>query len=183
MKKNKIVVLCAYVFVCLIVYAAIFWAVACLVLGYYAKEKVFTKQGCAITLTNDFTERDNEQYTACYSSGDLLVTTLKANFDNFSDEWNAENKSAEEYAELMQIEYGKIYPTSEVHQNNELLYFVFEFAVNAKRTDKYLVSIYKSEDAFWQVSFGCNAKKYKDLEQTIFQYAQSVRLGEVKNER
>lgn len=177
MRKNKIIVLCAYVFVCLIVYAAIFWAVAGLVLGYYAKEKVFTKQGCAITLTNDFTEGENEQYIAYYYSGDLVVTTLKAPFDNFSDEWNAENKSAEEYAELMQVEYAKIYSTSELYQDNELLYFVFEFTVNAKRTDKYLVSIYKSEDAFWQVSFGCHERKFKDLEQSIFQYAQSVRLG------
>lgn len=85
-------------------------------------------------------------------------------------------KSAEEYAELMQIEYGKIYPTSELYQDNELLYFVFEYAVNAKRTDKYLVSIYKSGDAFWQVSFGCHQKKYRDIEKTIFEYAQSVYL-------
>ena len=178
MKKNKIIVLCAYILACLIVYATIFWAVAWFVLGYYAKEKVFTKQGCEITLTNDFTEKDSEQYTAYYYSGDLSVTTLKAPFEVFSTEWNAENKSAEEYAELMQLEYGKIYPTSKLYQDNDLLYFVFEYAVNAKRTDKYLVSIYKSEDAFWQVSFGCHEKKYQDLEQSIFKYAQSVCVGE-----
>ena len=178
MKKKKMIVLCAYISACLIVYAAIFSLVAWLVLGYYAKEKVFTKQNCSIALTNDFIESDNEGYTACYKSNDLLITTLKVPFEKFSEEWNAENKSAKEYAELMQVEYAKIYPTSELYEDNELLYFVFEFNVNEKRTDTYFVSIYKSEDAFWQVSFGCNGEKYQDLEQTILEYAQSVRLGE-----
>lgn len=183
MRKKKLFYICASTLACLILYAAIFAAVAWLVFGYYAKEKVFEKDGCSITLTNDFTERDNEHYTACYGSGDLLVTTLKVPFEVFSIEWNAENKSAEEYAELMQVEYAKIYPTSSLYQDNELLYFVFEYAVNAKRTDNYFVSIYKSEDAFWQVSFGCRAEKYKDLESTIFEYAQSVCLEEIENER
>ena len=178
MRKKKIMMGCAYILICLIVYAIIFLAVAWSVLGYYATEKVFTKQGCTIALTNDFIEGENENYTAYYHSTDLAVTTKKALFEVFSTEWNAENKSAEEYAELMQVEYAKIYPTSKLYQDNDLLYFVFEYAVNGKRTDKYLVSIYKSEDAFWQVSFGCHERKYKDLEQSIFKYAQSVCVGE-----
>ena len=180
MKKKKLFYICTYTLACLIIYAAIFLAVAWLVFGYYAKERIFKKEGCAITLTNDFTEHDNEQYTAYYYSDNLLVTTLKAPFEVFSSEWNAENKSAEEYAELMQIEYGKIYPTSELYQDNGLLYFVFDYAVNAKRTDKYLVSIYKSDDAFWQVSFGCKDKSYMDFYQSIIQYAKSVCLEETE---
>lgn len=92
MKKNKIIISCAYVFVCLIVYAAIFLVVAWLTFGYYAKEKFFEKEGCTITLTNNFIERDNERYTAYYYSDDLLVTTLEIPFDVFSNEWDAEKK-------------------------------------------------------------------------------------------
>ncbi len=176
MKKKKIIISCAYILVCLIVYAAIFWAVACLVLGYYAKEKVFTKQGCMIALTNDFMEGEKENYTAYYYSKDLAVTTLKVPFEGFLAEWDAKNKSAKEYAELMQVEYAKTYSTSEVCEDNDLLYFVVEYATKAKGTNICLVSIYKSEDAFWQVSFACREKQYKELEQTIFEYAQSVCL-------
>lgn len=179
MKKRKIVALVSFIAVSLVSFLAIFFTVAHFTFQYYEGEKIFQKSGLSIVLTNEFKEKDVLEYTAYYSSETMIVLTLKVEFDGFDvEKWNPYERSCYDYAEKISKEYRSLYPsTTEVAINEELIYFTFDFEKSGK-TYKYLLVTYKADDAYWQVSFGCQKRNYDSLQKDMICYAKSVSFGD-----
>lgn len=171
--KKRVITVIA---ICVVVICAIF-TISYFIYKDLNSEKRFEKAGLSIVLTNNFTEGEHVEYTAYYSSNEIIVLTLKSEFYLFDeDEWASGNKTVEEYAQKILLEYEKIYDqVSEIVIDNNLIYFNFNFTGNGKEF-KYIVAVYKAEDAFWSVLLGCNEKNYNNLSQTMFKYASSVKV-------
>lgn len=144
-----------------------------------SRRKTFQKSGLSIILTNDFKEKEVLEYTAYYSSEKMIVLTLKVEFDGFDiNKWNPYESSCYDYAEKISKEYKSLYPsTTEVIVSEELIYFAFDFEQSGK-TYKYLLATYKADDAYWQVSFGCEKRNYDALQNDMMCYAKSVSIGD-----
>ena len=179
MEKRKIVALVGFIAGSLILFFGIFFTVAHFTFQYYKSEKTFQKSGLSIVLTNDFKEKEVLEYTAYYSSEEMMVLTLKVGFDGFdTNKWNPYESTCYDYAEKISTEYRSLYPsTTELITNEELIYFTFDFEQGGK-TYKYLLATYKADDAYWQVSFGCEKRNYDALEKNMISYAQSVSIGD-----
>ena len=174
--KKKTLLLCSYFVGCILVFLAIFFTVAHFVFAYYEADKTFRKEGLSITLTRDFKEKANdEDYTAYYYAHNMGVWTYKTEFSLFDASWGAENRSCEEYAELIKNDYKTIYEsTSDLFIDNGLIYFTFD-TMSKTTESRYFVSAYKSKDAFWLVLIGCEKAAYeKGLQEDVIAYAQSV---------
>lgn len=179
MKKRKIVALVGFIMISLVSFFAIFFTVAHFTFQYYEGEKKFQKSGLSIALTNEFKEKDVLEYTAYYSSEKMIVLTLKVEFNGFDmEKWNPYESSCYDYAEKIAGEYRSLYPsTTEVVINEELIYFTFDFEKGGK-IYKYLLVTYKADDAYWQVSFGCEKSNYDSLQKDMICYAKSVVFGD-----
>lgn len=173
--KKKIIVLCSFITVSLLVFLSILFTVAHFVFKYYESDKTFTKSGLSITLTNDFHEKELVEYTAYYSSSEIMVFLTKAEYKFFDNaEWIPENKTSQDYAKKIRNEYKALYPSiSEIFTDNELVYFTFDFQGNGKNY-KYTVFSYKASDSFWTVTFACYTKNHDSLKEEITRYAQTV---------
>ncbi|MBQ8374293.1 MAG: hypothetical protein IJX98_01815 [Clostridia bacterium] len=179
MEKRKIATLVGFVVGSLALFLSIFFTVAHFTFQYYHGEKTFQKSGLSIILTNDFKEKEVLDYTAYYSSPKMMVLTLKVEMDGFDvNKWNPYESTCYDYAEKISKEYRNLYPsTTEVTVNEELIYFTFDFEQSGK-TYKYLLAIYKANDAYWQVSFGCEKRNYDTLKKDMICYAKSVSIGD-----
>lgn len=179
MEKRKIVTLVSFTVCSLALFLSIFFTVAHFTFQYYEGEKVFSKSGLSISLTRDFKEKEVLEYTAYYSSEKMMVLTLKVEFDGFdTNKWNPYESTCYDYTEKISKEYRNLYPsTSEVTVDKELIYFTFDFEQSGK-TYKYLLATYKADDAYWQVSFGCEKRNYDALQKDMICYAKSVSIGD-----
>jgi hypothetical protein len=179
MEKKKIIVLCSFIIGLLLLFLTIFFATAHFTFQYYEGEKIFQKSGLSINLANDFREKEVLEYTAYYSSEKMIVLTLKVEFSEFDvDKWNPNESSCYDYAEKIATEYKDLYPsTTEIITDEELIYFTFDFEKNGK-IYKYLLATYKANDAYWQVSFGCEKRNYDKLQKDMIRYAKSVSIGD-----
>ena len=179
MQKRKIVTLVSFIVGSLALFLAIFFTVAHFTFRYYHGEKTFQKSGLSIVLTNDFKEKEVLEYTAYYSSEKMAVLTLKVEFDGFDiNEWNPYESTCYDYAEKISKEYRILYPsTTEVVAIEDLIYFTFDFERSGK-IYKYLLATYKADEAYWQVSFGCEKENYDTLQKDMIRYAKSVSIGD-----
>ena len=177
MNKKKIIALFSFIIGSLLLFLTIFFSVAHFTFQYYEGEKTFQKSGLSITLTNTFREKEVLEYTAYYSSEKMMVLTLKVEFDGFdTNKWDPYESTCNDYAEKISKEYRSLYPsTTEIITNEELIYFTFDFEQSGK-IYKYLLAIYKADDAYWQVSFGCEKRNYDKLEKDMIRYAKSVSI-------
>ena len=179
MRKKRVIALIATIVSSVVGFLSIFFTVAHFTFQYYESEKIFQKSGLSIVLTKDFKEKEVLEYTAYYSSNKMMVLTLKVEFDGFDiSKWNPYESTCYEYAEKISKEYKSLYPsTTEVIENEELIYFTFDFEQSGK-TYKYLLATYKADDSYWQVSFGCEKRNYDTLQKDIICYAKSVSIGD-----
>ena len=138
--------------------------------GCSAQPKDFSKEGLTITLTEDFKEQNDKSYTAYYLSDTVAVYALREEFELF--EGGDVEVDLPYYMDLV-IEANGL--DSKPQEKNDLLYFVFEKEV--KDNDfTYYAFVYEGSDAFWLVQFCCETKNAEKLEDTIFQYAKSVKV-------
>ena len=179
MEKRKIIAIISFIAGSLVLFFSIFFTVAHFTFAYYEKGIVFHKSGLSITLTHDFKEKDVLDYTAYYSSQKILVLTSKAEFDDFNiEEWNPAEHSLYEYAEKIAEDYKNLYPsTSEIYTEHNLIYFTFDFEKNGNNYT-YLLAVFKSNDAYWQVSLGCKSVNFARLQSDMIRFAQSVSMEE-----
>lgn len=131
--------------------------------------KTFTVQDMKITLTEDFQEKEQENYTNYLESKRVGVLILNETFDTFP---GFEDYSIEEYGELV-LEANK--SDSELKTDNGLCYFEFDnTGSDGKTLFHYTAYMYKGTDSFWLVQFFTrkdDAAKYTDQ---ITQWAQTV---------
>lgn len=149
---------------------AIIMLSSCMMLG--EKEKVFTNSGLSVTLTDKFHEKEHISFTGYYQSSDMLVVTIKEEFSHLQQMDISENSTITEYLEL--VIYANQH-SSKVEQKDGIYYFTYESEVSGKDF-KYLATAVKSNDAFWLVQFGVLKDSFEKYEETIFKYADSVKV-------
>lgn len=134
--------------------------------------KTFTVEGMLITLTDEFTEINMDGFTSCFNSKNIAVFTIKESFsliDGFED------YTIEQYADIV-IKNNNKDPES-LKQENGLTYFEYSFLnPNDNVTYYYLTTLYKSDDAFWMVTFSCNDKQQEKYRETFIDWAKEVKF-------
>lgn len=134
-----------------------------------AKAKTFEKAGMSIELTNEFTEKEMVQFTACYMSSTVIVTVLK---EEFSLAQGFENYTLMQYAGLV-IRNNQIDVTAQMSEDDKYAYFRYDKTVTGKDFT-YWATCFKSDDAFWLIQFACETKNYEEMAATFEKYADSV---------
>ncbi len=142
------------------------------------KEKKFEKAGLTITLTSQFTEKENVQFTANYVSNKIIVTTVKETFDSFKKlGYKPETMTTKTYAELMQTTYKSFYNSaSDISEENGVSSFIYENDALGKDYT-YIWYGFKGPDAFWGVTFGCEKNNFEKLENEMRGYAKTVEIS------
>lgn len=130
--------------------------------------KEFSDKGITITLTNDFAATDAKGYTLCYDSEKVAVLILK---EEFTLQPGAEDYTLEEYGNQV-IESNKLGTTLDVLDG--ITCFRYDHAASKKETYSYLVTLFKTEDAFWMVQFITLAENAETYQSTFLDWAGSV---------
>lgn len=133
--------------------------------------KTFTIEGMQITLTDNFTEENYEEYTSCYDSKNVAVFTLKEDFSLF--EGGGENYSIEEYADLVEKANGLSDDTLEYIKGIPCLNYDFTNP-DYNITYSNLTFLYKSDNAFWIVQFTSEKNKFDEYSAQMAEWAESV---------
>ena len=136
-----------------------------------AKEKTFSKAGMSITLTSDFEEKELESLTVYYESSNAIVAVLKEEFTLFDSlDLAAEDLTLNDYADLVLANNGL---NAEIKEANGLVYFNYEKDANGK-SNTYLATVYKADDAFWLIQYCCPTDDYQKMEPGFIEWAQTV---------
>lgn len=143
--------------------------------GCAAKSKTFSKEDFSITLTNKFSEFQNDDCVASYQSKKSVVLISKESFEDLKEhELDASNTPAA-YAKLI-ISVNELEDT-EVLETEGQTYFYYRQTVH-KTQYSYLAFIVKDSTGFWMVQFACKTKNYNDLESSFFEYFDTFALAE-----
>lgn len=139
------------------------------------KEKVFTKEGMSITLTDSFRETEQEGYTICCDSSRIAVFGLREGFDLLE---GMENYTLEQYGEAVRSANAQRNP-GQLFLENGVTGFEYEYTDEATGvTYRYLTAVYKAGTAFWFMQFSCTAKLYDHYRPVFFEYAKSVTFAD-----
>lgn len=133
-----------------------------------AEEKVFSKAGMSITLTEDFKEQDIVSQTAVYASAKYIVMALKEEYRLFEE--IGDSLSLEEYAQLV-FENNQI--NADIEEKDGLVYFTYENEANG-RDFTYFAVVMKGPDAYWMFQFACDSSQYEDSQEQFVRWAKTV---------
>ncbi len=166
--KKALKKFCLLVFLILVIFA---------VLCGCSSKKTFAKDGLSVTLTDDFYEREHIEYTAYYSSPEMVVLTLKENFSLFDAiNRDAEKMTVKDYAWVVIGAYDSQFTIErKVEEKDGFAYFTYENKWKDKAY-KFLWCGYKATNAFWSVQFGCKKSDFNDLKEDMFDYAKTVKV-------
>ncbi len=142
--------------------------------GSAEKPKTFTAQDMSITLTNRFTEKNSDAYTAVYDSRDAAVFVL-----------NEPISLAEGFEDLTVEEYIDIIIEANGLQNAERKNYDgtpgFEYSFTNPDTNdviKYFSYVYKTADDFWMIQYAVPEEKAGELAPKIAGWAKTVKFAE-----
>lgn len=140
--------------------------------GMEGAPQTFEADGVSITLNDSFWESELEGYDVCCESMDSTVVALKESFADFPE---AEEYTIDEYAQLVikNTANGALTDINVQHKD-DLTYFVYD------HTDEYYndytsyVCVYKTDDAFWIVSFAAYKEDFEEYLPLFENWAKSV---------
>ncbi len=135
-----------------------------------AKDKTFSSNGIKITLTENFKEDDEiENMTASYVSNTCGVFLLKEKFSAYP---GLDGYTLEQYADAVIRNNGKI---AELREKDGIYYFEYTFENNSDgNTYYYMCCVYKTDNAFWTISFSTLESKADNYFDTFMKWAKSV---------
>lgn len=135
--------------------------------------KTFYADGIQITLTEAFSEVEEEGFHACYGTLDTAVFVVREGFDTLE---GLEDLSVEEYGQLV-LDNNGFDETFELMDVDGLT--VFEYVTTNEDNEDwyYLSSVYKSMDAFWLVQFACLEENTDSKIDYFIEWADSVAFG------
>lgn len=134
--------------------------------GCFAPEdKVFSKAGMSITLTDDFTEQELVTQTAYYVSQKVVVTVLKEDGTTIPD------YTVEDYAELVCVVNGLT--EAEVIAKDGYAEFTYEKELSGKDY-YYYARCFKNGTDFWMFQFACETKNAEDYTTSFDKWASSI---------
>ena len=146
----------------------------------YAKDgepyQFIDESGVVITLTDTFEKMDTESADFTYGTNDAVVFGHKAEFalkEGLSD-W-----TVEEYGDALIESWGS--EDVKLQEKDGILFYEYQsYSENSDVTFCYMVAIYKTEDAFWDISFAIDDANYELYKPMFFEWANSVAFIEEK---
>ena len=141
--------------------------------------ETFTYGEMSITLTDDFSEKSYEGYSACYESYNAIVMVTKDYSSYFED---FETYTLKQYAEDT-IAYNDFDDSVTLKEEDSLTYFEYEYT-DEETGDiySYFVPMYKSNDAFWFFQFSSYKEDYESYREQFIEWAKSVEFSEEKSD-
>lgn len=133
--------------------------------------ETFTYGEMTITLTDDFSERNYEGYSACYESYDTIVMITKDDSSYFE---NFEEYTLKQYGEDT-LEYNEFDDSVKLKEEDGLTYFEYEYT-DEETGDiySYFVPLYKSDEAFWFFQFASFKEDYETYRAQFIEWAKTV---------
>ena len=154
----------------IIVGAVAYLITSALFLNKTPKPKDFSSNGMTITLTDEFTKADVENYTAAYDSKNVAVLALKEEF-TLAD--GSQNYTLEQYGDLV-LQNNNL-SSSKIENIEGLTTFEYELTnPDTKDTYKYFSFVYKTNDAFWIVQFATLTENADEYRSKIFEWAKTI---------
>lgn len=130
-----------------------------------AAEITFSSNGMSITLTEDFEEIPNPDFTVCYGSPTTGVSILRERFVKYP---MLRDLPIEEYTELFEE------PVTLNHEDG-LYWYEYEAEDEAEdETYRYFAYIYKTDNAYWEVHFGTIDSLADSMEDDFAAWAKTV---------
>lgn len=135
--------------------------------------KFVDESGVIITLTDTFEKMYTENTAFTYGTNDAVVFGHKA---EFSASEGLEDYTLEEYAEES-IKFNEL--DAEVKKENGITYYLYKMYVDNEGAQYYyFAAFYKTEDAFWTITFAIDEAQYEEYEPLFFEWANSVMFVE-----
>ncbi len=138
------------------------------------QEKTFVSEGMSITLTDEFTEVEVDNYTVAYDSRDIAVLALQEAVLLADGE---ENYTLEEYAKLI-MQNNSLDP-NQLATTDGLTHFTYTATIpDTNDTYGYFTCIYEDGATFWIVQFATLEQNIDEYSQQFLEWAKSVEFAE-----
>ena len=138
-----------------------------------AEAKTFSAEELCITLTDEFYTFENSGYTAAYDSKDVAVFILK---ESFKEAAEFKEYTVKEYADLL-INVNQV--GSRTRSEGELTYFEYDFKnPEDNKLYHYMAFVYKSDTAFWGVTFAMLSDSVDEYGELVKEWARSVEFAD-----
>ena len=139
-------------------------------------EKAFDVGGIKITLDDTYTStvsNDTGNVTFISSDSGCAIVAKKEAFSRLEElEYKIDEVSAKKYAEII-VEDNKI--ETRIVEEGQLVYFEHTVTnTGDSGVFKYFTAVYKSNEAFWTVYFGCNEEAYTANRADFVKFALTV---------
>ena len=122
----------------------------------------------SITLNENFSEEELENFTVCYGSRREVVICLKEPFTLLA---GSENYTLEQYGQLVLQTNGMT--DFQVQTQDGITYFEYESETD-QGTFYYLCTLHKATDAFWMIQFAVDSDEAEAAIPDFFTWAKSV---------
>lgn len=132
------------------------------------KDKTFTKENFSITLTDEFVEMDNINYTAWYTSPEINAIVIKEPFSDFANTLFVD-MTAEEYAELL-IESNVWKAT--VGNTNSMVSTIYS---SDDYKYKFMTFFFKGTNAYYALQFQSALADFDDLDDFFIKSAETFK--------
>ena len=130
--------------------------------------KTFTQDGFSITLTEAFDLVEDDTFDICLESWDAAVLVTK---DAFADYEGLEQYTLREFGE--ETIYLFDLQDTKLQSSGELLFFEYEGS-DGRDVYCYLAVVFKGDDGFWTVQFGCEDNDYDEYRGLFLDWATTV---------
>ncbi len=132
--------------------------------------KTFSAEGMSITLTDEFTEVDADNYTVAYDSRDIAVLALQ---EAVLVDDGQEDYTLEEYAKLV-MQNNSLDP-EQLQTSDDLTYFTYTYTnPDSGDTYEYFTCVYEGGVDFWIVQFATLEQNADEYSQQFFDWAKTV---------
>ncbi len=136
--------------------------------------KTFSCEGMSITLTDEFTEVDTDNYTVAYDSRDVAVLALQ---EAVLVDDGEEAYTLEKYAKLV-MQNNSLDP-EQLKTSDGLTYFTYTYTnPDSDDTYEYFTCLYEDGAAFWIVQFATLEQNTEKYSQQFFEWAKTVSFTE-----
>jgi hypothetical protein len=135
---------------------------------FAASPMTFTKEDFQITLTDEFSATEEEDFFASYTSDTAMVLAVRDDKSLFEDITLAE------YGELvLSVNNREGHPLT---TEGDLLYFEYTDVPDGQEI-YYFVVCCEGENAFWIVNFATPASNRAEFKQTFLEWAKTLQVG------
>lgn len=132
--------------------------------------KTYSTNGISVTMDSGFYEKELVSQTVYLESQDAIFTALKEDFESLVGTTITSESTLKEYADVIKTGNNL---TEDFIEKDGILYTTYEKEVSGKDFF-YLVTVYKTNDAFWLINFASNAKDKAKFEPKFIEWAKTI---------